>query len=181
MNNPFLIGEKIYLKAAEENDAEIIALSENHPDARMNLYYAVPTSRDQHVERIKQRQKDNSTIFLTICKLENDKPIGSTALFRIDWIGRMAIFYIAIAETENWNRGFGKEATKLMVDYAFSQLNLNRIQLHVSTENPRAIDVYEKAGFIKEGTLRQAMFFDNRYIDFYVMGILKSDWENKRS
>jgi len=93
----------------------------------------------------------------------------------------MATFYIAIAEKENWNKGFGKETTQLMVDYAFDTLNFNRIQLHVSKENTRAIDVYEKIGFVNEGTLREAMYFDNRYIDFYVMGILKKDWKKNKA
>ena len=68
-----------------------------------------------------------------------------------------------------------------MVDYAFATLNLNRIQLHVSTENERAIDVYEKIGFKIEGKLREVMFFENHYVDFYVMGILKSDWQKTSS
>ena len=177
MKNPFLIGQKIYLRAADDNDAEIIALSENHPEPRTSLFYAIPTNKEEQLNRIKQRQKDHSTIYLTICKKDNNMPIGSTAFFRIDWVGRMAIFYIAIAEKENWNKGFGKESTKLMVDYAFATLNLNRIQLHVSTENDRAIDVYEKVGFKREGILREAMFFENHYVDFYVMGMLKSDWQ----
>lgn len=181
MENPFLIGKNIYLRAAQENDAEIISISENHPDARASLYYAIPTSIDEQIDKIKQRQKDHSTIYFTICKKENNKSIGSTAFFRIDWVGRMAIFYIAIAEKENRNKGYGNEAAKLMIDYAFSTLNLNRIQLHVSIENPGAIRVYEKVGFIKEGTLRNAMYFDDHYIDFYVMGILKSDWKKDKN
>jgi RimJ/RimL family protein N-acetyltransferase len=181
MENPFLIGKKIYLRAAQENDAEIISVSENHPDARASLYYAIPTNIEEHIDRIKQRQKDHSTIYFTICKKENNKSIGSTAFFRIDWVGRMAIFYLAIAEKENRNKGFGKETTQLMIDYAFATLNLNRIQLHVSVENLSAISVYENAGFIKEGTLRHAMYFDDHYIDFYVMGILKSDWKKNKN
>lgn len=177
MNNIFLIGEKIYLRAAEEGDEEIITISENHPEPRANLYYSIPTNKEEQLERLKHRNKDHSTIYFVICSKENNKPIGSTSFFRIDWVGGMAIFYIAIAEKENWNKGYGKEATRLMVDYAFSTLNLNRVQLHVSTENERAIEVYEKNGFIKEGTLREAMYFDNRYIDFYVMAVLKKDWE----
>jgi RimJ/RimL family protein N-acetyltransferase len=181
MKNPFLIGEKIYLRAPENGDEEIVALSENHPEPRANLYYTFPTNLEIHADRLKQKQNDHTTIYFIICTKENDKPIGATAFVRIDWIGRMATFYIAIAESENWNKGYGKEATKLMTDYAFATLNLNRIQLHVSKENNRAIDVYEKIGFVKEGELREAMYFDSHYIDFYVMGILKKDWENLKS
>ncbi len=94
-------------------------LSENHPEPRQYLYYALPTSIETQWKRIEQRMQDHSTIFLTICKIEDDKPIGCTSYVRIDWVGRMATFYIAIAEKENWSKGYGKEATQLMVDYAF--------------------------------------------------------------
>ena len=178
MKNPFLIGTKIYLRSPEPGDENIIALSENHPEPRQYLYYALPTSIETQWKRIELRMQDHSIIFLTICKIEDDKPIGCTSFVRIDWAGRMATFYIAIAEKENWSKGYGKEATQLMVDYAFNTLNFNRVQLHVSVENERAIKAYEKVGFIKEGTLRQAMYFDNHYIDFYLMALLKDDYIN---
>ena len=176
IKNPFLIGEKIYLRAMEPGDEIVIAASENHPDARGWLYYALPSSFETQALRLKQKEQDHSTIFFIICTKEPDRPIGCTQFVRIDWVGRMATFYIAIAEKENRSKGYGKEATKLMVDYAFATLNMNRVQLHVSSENERAITVYEKSGFIKEGKLRQAMYYENHYIDFYLMAILKEDW-----
>jgi len=181
MTNPFLIGEKIYLRAPEEEDAPVYALSENHPQARAYLYYAVPSSIREHRLRLQERLKDHNSIWWTIATKEPDEAIGTTALVRIDWVGRMATFYIAIAEAKNWSKGYGSEVTKLIVDYAFETLNFNRIQLHVSTENPRAVKAYEKNGFKIEGTLRQAMYFANQYHDFYLMAILKEDWLKTRS
>ena len=182
MINPFLIGDKIYLRAPEPGDEVIYSLSQNHPDPRENLFYALPSSVAVHRENIKQQEADPNTIPFTICTINPDKPVGNTALFRIDWVGRMAVFYIAVAESENWSKGYGQEATRLMVDYVFDTLNLNRLQLHVFTGNQRAIKVYQKVGFEIEGTLRQAMFHKSKYCDFYVMGILAKDWKkiNKR-
>ena len=176
MTNPFLIGNKIYLRAPLEGDETVYALSENHPDARHFLYYALPTTHIQQKEKIASLVNDPNSILFTICKKESDKPIGNTAFVRIDWVGRMATFYIAIAEKENWSQGFGSEATRLMVDYAFNTLNLNRIQLHVSKENQPALNTYRKIGFKEEGQLRQAMYFNGRYIDFYLMAILRQDF-----
>ena len=119
---------------------------------------------------------DPNSILFTICNKEDSEPVGQTALFRIDWIGRMATFYLAIAEKEKWSKGFGKETTQLMIDYGFETLNLNRIQLHVSIENRHAVKLYKKVGFSIEGTLRQAMFHHNRYDDFYLMALLKEVW-----
>ncbi len=176
MHNPFLIGTKIYLRATETGDAELIARSENHPDPRQTLYYALPSAPEAIAERIRKAENDHSAIWFTIVNSKNDEPIGVTALVRIDWVGRMATFYIAIADKKNWSQGFGSEATRMIIDYAFTTLNLNRIQLHVSKENEAAVHAYQKAGYQIEGTLRQAMFHENHYSDFYVMGILREDW-----
>ncbi|MBP7462493.1 MAG: GNAT family N-acetyltransferase [Candidatus Delongbacteria bacterium] len=176
MINPFLIGEKIYLRAPEPGDENVAAAGENHPQPRETLYYALPSSLEQQRAKIKTWQEDMHTVIFTLCTIEPDQPVGLTALVRIDWIGRMATFYISIGDAANWSKGYGSEATRLMVDYAFDILNLNRVQLHVSTENPRAVSVYEKIGFVVEGTLRQAMYHHDRYVDFYLMGILRQDW-----
>jgi len=176
MKNPFIVGEKIYLRAPAEGDEYIYAISENHPEARHYLYYAFPSTLNQQKEKIERMVNDPHTILFTICSKENDKPVGNTAFIRIDWVGRMATFYIAIAEKKNWSKGYGSEATRMMIRYAFDVLNLNRIQLHVSTENKPALNTYRKSGFTVEGTLRQAMYFDGRYIDFYLMAILKEEY-----
>lgn len=180
MENPFLIGEKIYLRAMEERDEEIIAASENHPDARQTLFYAMPNSYKSIQEKWTKFRDDPNHLVFIICSKNPDKPIGITAFHRIDWVGRMAIFYIAISKKENRSKGFGSEVTELMVNYAFNTLNLNRIQLHVALENEKAIKIYKRAGFVVEGTLRQAMFRNGKYHDFFVMGILAEDWKSNR-
>jgi RimJ/RimL family protein N-acetyltransferase len=179
MNNPFLIGSKIYLRAAEAGDAEMAALCENHPDPRSFLFYGLPSSLEDQREKIHKARQDAHMILFTVCDRQTDQAIGQTAFHRIDWLGRMAIFYIAIAESKNWSKGYGLEATELMVRYAFSTLNLNRLQLHVLCKNERAVHVYKKAGFQIEGTLRKAMYFENKYHDFYVMGLLRDEWQIK--
>ncbi|NOX64654.1 MAG: GNAT family N-acetyltransferase, partial [Chlorobi bacterium] len=60
--------------------------------------------------------------------------------------------------------------------YSFDILNLNRIQLHVAVNNPAGIKIYKRSGFVIEGTLREAMYHNNEYVDFYVMGILRKDY-----
>jgi RimJ/RimL family protein N-acetyltransferase len=176
-DDAFIIGEKIYLRAVKPGDEEMIARLENHPDPRSTLFYAQPTSVQQIKERIDGFLTDPHVVVFIICTKEDDRPIGITALFRIDWVGRMAIYYIGIADKINWSKGYGSEATKLMVDYAFETLNLNRIQLHVYVGNEPAVEVYKKVGFKVEGTLREAMYHNGTFCDFYVMGLLRSDIE----
>lgn len=176
MKNPFIIGDMVYLRAFEPGDEKIIAISENHPIARETLYYARPSSLETLRDKLQRMNNDPNSIIFTICTKEPDNPVGMAAFVRIDWVGRMAIYYIAIAESENRLKGFGSETTRLIMDYAFNTLNLNRVQLHVAVENEKAIAVYKKTGFQIEGTLRQAMYRDGKYHNFYVMGLLKSDF-----
>ncbi|KAA3617313.1 MAG: N-acetyltransferase [Calditrichaeota bacterium] len=175
MKNPFIIGTNIYLRACEDDDKNIWAETENHPDPREFLFYALPSSPAEQLVKLEQAIADHKTVLFTICEKESDKSIGVTAFYRVDWISRAAVYYIAIAQKENWSKGYGREVTNLMIDYAFETLNLNRIQLHVYVGNERAVKAYQKCGFKIEGTLREAMFHKGHYCDFYVMGLLSSE------
>jgi RimJ/RimL family protein N-acetyltransferase len=174
--NIFLEGEKVFLRAFHEGDEEMVARIENHPGSRTTLFYAFPTNMQQQKEKIQKHLSDPNAVVFTICRKDTGAAIGQTAFFRIDWVGRMAIFYIGIAETKNRSKGYGTDTVRAMLDYAFETINLNRVQLHVSVENTAAVKVYKKVGFQVEGTLREAMFHKGRYVDFYVMGILKKDY-----
>jgi RimJ/RimL family protein N-acetyltransferase len=74
------------------------------------------------------------------------------------------------------DRGIGSEATRLLIDHAFTATALHRIDLEVYAFNPRARRAYEKAGFVVEGTRRDAFKFDGRYIDAVGMSILRPEW-----
>lgn len=176
LENPFLIGEKIYLRPVEPEDAKFLAKGENDPVVREALFLALPVSLTNEQEKVEQFIKSKEAIVLIIVEKATDQPVGQTAFFRIDYISRAALFYLAILDPAFWSKGYGSEATQLMVDYAFKTLNLNRIQLHVCAENTPAIKIYERVGFQKEGVLRQAMYRNGNYVDFWVMGILRSDW-----
>ena len=86
-------------------------------------------------------------------------------------------FGIVIGDKESWDKGYGTEATTLLVRYAFETLNLNRVWLHVFEENARAVRAYEKAGFRREGLLRQDHYRDGRYHNTIVMGLLRDEWK----
>ena len=67
---------------------------------------------------------------------------------------------------------------KVLLRYAFEELNLHRVNLSVFEYNPRAIRSYEKAGFRHEGRQRDALHRCGKRWDMLYMGILKSDWES---
>lgn len=174
----FLKGDLIHLRPVDpETDLEMFYRGENDPEVRDALFLALPATRDALRARLTQQLESREAILFTICTNEPVQAVGVTAFFRVDYVSRAAIFYLALLDRQAWGRGYGGEATRLMVDYAFATLNLHRIQLHVCAENAPAIRIYEKAGFVKEGVLRQAMYRRGGYVDFWVMGILREDWQ----
>ncbi|HQV63828.1 MAG TPA: GNAT family protein, partial [Anaerolineales bacterium] len=93
-----------------------------------------------------------------------------------NWASRNAFVGIGINNREDWGKGYGTEAMKLMLQFAFTEVNLYRVTLTVFEYNPRAIRSYEKAGFRHEGRLRGALLKDGKRWDVLYMGILCDDW-----
>lgn len=172
----FLSGSLIYLRPWQEEDVDLLFKGINDPAVRETLFTYRPKSKYELMEEIKKDLLNDKSIMLTICECSSSQPVGMTAFYRIDYVSRAAIFFLSIYDSAKWHMGYGSEATRLMVEYAFNCLNLNRIQLHVASENQKAVSVYEKCGFKMEGTLREAMYHNNRYVDFFVMSILRSDF-----
>jgi len=111
-----------------------------------------------------------------ILEKETQKPIGITSLIHIDPKNRNAECIIDIGEKTNWGKGFGREALKLLLDYAFLEMNLHRVSLRVFSFNEKAISLYEKMGFKHEGRSRQAIFREGKWHDIIHMGILQEEW-----
>lgn len=106
--------------------------------------------------------------------------IGAGGLHGIDRIARAATLGIFIGNRDYWGRGYGSDAVALLLEFAFDQLNLHRVSLHVYDYNTRAIRAYERRGFVHEGRLRQAGFREGRYYDILVMGILDEEYRRAR-
>ncbi len=180
MEHPFIVGGRVYLRAVEPGDAPLLAQCHNQPEVRDSFFIAFPTNIDRQGEEIKNLYERKEYVPFVICVKETGKAVGITAFHRVDLVSRAAVYSIRIADPVDWGRGYGSEVTRLMVAYGFETLNLNRIQLHVFVGNKRGLRAYEKVGFVKEGLLRQAMYRNDEYCDFYVMSILREEYYKKK-
>ncbi len=124
----------------------------------------------------RQRQDKDNLVF-AILALPEKQLIGNCGLHRLDWKNRAAMLGIVLGDKNYWNKGYGTDATRTLVRFAFEQLGLNRVELGVYDFNPRAIRAYEKAGFRRDGVRRQALYRDGTFHDVYLMGILRQDWD----
>lgn len=140
-----------------------------------------PVSEGQHQDWFEAIQRRNDVAIFGIRLLETDKLIGSCQLHSINYIHRSAELQIRIGDLSERNKGYGTDAIHLLLNFAFKDLNLNRVYLHVFETNERALRFYEKCGFIKEGVLRQAAYIDGHYLNVLVMAILETDWLQVKS
>lgn len=112
----------------------------------------------------------------TIYERASWRPIGTTALHKIDYRNRRAVFGIVIGESECRGKGYGTETARLMLDYAFTALGLHSVELQVFEYNLAGRRAYEKAGFREIGRRRQAQLMGGRLWDIILMDCLATEF-----
>ncbi len=103
--------------------------------------------------------------------------IGESVINEIDWELRSANFRIGIFHSDTCGKGIGTWATRMTCDFSFEKLHLHRLELDVFSFNPRAEKAYLKAGFKREGVLRDAVKDGDTYADDILMAILEDEWK----
>lgn len=116
--------------------------------------------------------------FIIIIKAEN-KPIGSVYLKNIDHGNEKAEYGIFIGEEACLNRGFGQEAARIVLTYAFEELHLHKIYLRVFAWNQPAVCCYKKAGFQEEARLKDEVKREGRYYDLIFMSAFAAAFTGK--
>ncbi len=118
-----------------------------------------------------------NTIF-TIFEKATKRAVGNAGLHAIDQRHRTAVFGIVIGEKDCWGKGYGTEATRLVLDYAFTAAGLHAVSLHVDAENVRGQRAYARAGFKLVGRLRESRRVGTTVQDSVVMDCLASEFES---
>jgi diamine N-acetyltransferase len=112
----------------------------------------------------------------TIYERATRRPVGNAGLHRIDYRNRSAEFGILIGEADARGRGYGTEATRLMLDYAFTALGLHNVMLMVYAYNLAGIRAYQKAGYREFGRRREAIWMGGRLWDIIYMECLATEF-----
>ena len=174
-----IVGEKVRLRPIERDDLPRYVEWFADPEVRRYLALYLPFSLAQEerwFENLLERLERREDVVLAIETAEGVH-IGNVGLHRIDWRNRNAELGIAIGERSYWNQGYGTDAIRTLLSLAFREMNLHRVFLRVDADNARGIRCYEKAGFRREGVLREAVFKEGAYHDQYIMSILQSEFE----
>jgi RimJ/RimL family protein N-acetyltransferase len=177
---PTLVGERAVLRPVCVDDVPALVDLVSDPvgqrltgsrasftEAALHAWYA---SRGAQPDRLD----------LAVVDLTTGEYAGEAVLNDLDADNRSCSFRIALRAGFR-DRGLGSEATRLIVGYAFDTVGLHRVSLEVYAFNPRAQAVYERAGFVREGVLRDALRWDDEYVDAIVMSILAPEWRATHS
>ncbi len=176
-----LVGSRVVLRRhAPGNVAAFLRWYADPEIARLARYQATPM-RPEEIERFfVARVVGPEALAMAVHENETDRLVGTCAFSQLDAENGSALYHITIGESDVWGRGYGTEATQLMLDHAFGTLGLHRISLYVFEFNERAIHAYKRCGFVIEGRSRESIWRDGRWWDEMAMSILESDWRARR-
>lgn len=178
---PQIVGRLVALRRPHPNDLpSVVRWYRDREIARLTRYQARPMSELEIERFFEHRMLADDALAYCIVELPDWRLVGFTTFSALDGDNGSVMFHITIGERDAWGRGLGTEVTELMLAHAFERLALHRVGLSVFSYNLRAIRAYEKAGFRVEGRLREAIVRDGRYWDEIQMGVLASEWLDRR-
>lgn len=177
--NPVLEGKDIFLRLMNEDDTENIVKWRNSDFVRRNFIYQEPFSKEGH-EQWKKTMVDTGKVVQFIISTKDGNPIGSVYLRDIDNVHKKAEYGIFIGEKNALGKGYGTQAARLIIHYAFEQLGLHKLMLRLLADNKQAYRSYEKAGFVQEAYLKDEVFLEGVYKDVIYMAVIhQNSMENE--
>jgi len=177
-----LTGSKVVLRRHVPENLEAFRRWYADPEiARLARYQEAPM-RAEEIERFfTARVVGPDALAMAIHERGTDRLVGTCAFSQLDGENGSALYHITIGEKDAWGRGYGTEATRLMLDHAFGVLTLHRVALFVFEFNERAIRTYQRCGFVIEGRSRESIYRDGQWWDELAMSVLESDWRRLRA
>jgi RimJ/RimL family protein N-acetyltransferase len=170
--------DRIYLRALELNDSELIHKWRQDISITKYLgcnffYVSLERERKSIENKILDDSKD---IYLGVCLKENNRLIGYVQINNIDlrnlkaeWGGTL------IGEKELIGKGYGEEASRLLLKFLFEQYPINKCYGYCLAEHPATVKMMKKMGFKQDGTLRQDIYKDGQFKDILLLSILRSE------
>lgn len=178
MKNPFLVGRNVFLRSVEISDTQLIQQWHNDPDIRRAARLGeLPVTYAKEEKDISLARDSQDEIYLLIVKKEKDQPIGFIRLNIVDRASRNMWLRMIIGDKNARGTNLAQEALTLVLDWIFSEQNMNRISLETYATNERAIRFFEKLGFKQEGVIREAVYVDGEYHNILSLGLLNKEFK----
>lgn len=170
-----LRGERVLLRPLGEGDLRRCVKWFSDPQVTRFLGRdpGITLAEEERWFREYERKRDEQIFAIEV----DGQHVGNVGLHRIDTRHRRADLGIVIGEADRWSRGYGTDALRAVLRYAFQGLALHKVSLDVLASNERAIRVYERLGFVREGVRREDVFKEGRFVDVVRMGILSREFD----
>jgi [ribosomal protein S5]-alanine N-acetyltransferase len=172
--NIYLEGDRIYLRGIGLDD-----VNENYcrwlNDPEVNRYLEsrfYPHTLDTLRNFVSSKIGDTDSPFFAIIVKDGDRHIGNIKIGPINYIHRFGDVGLLIGEKDCWNKGYGSEAIRLVVKYAFKILNLHKLTAGFYENNVQSIKAFQKAGFVQEGIRKSQYFVEGKYVDDVLLGVV---------
>jgi RimJ/RimL family protein N-acetyltransferase len=179
-DKPTLVGDSVLLRPVGVEDVPgLLKLVADPEGRRMTGTHRQDFPEDAAREWYRTRADHADRLDLAIVDRATGKYVGEVVLNELNTDNQSCGFRICLIGPTAFGRGFGTEATRLVVRHAFETVGVHRIELEVFAFNPRARRVYEKVGFVHEGTKRQALLWDGEWFDVHLMAMVADDWTSR--
>ncbi|MCJ7647715.1 MAG: GNAT family N-acetyltransferase [Candidatus Lokiarchaeota archaeon] len=173
----FIRGENVSLVPLNIDHVEQYTAWKNDVRVRVYARNAEPITVEQFKKSIEPKDEGaKKEITMEIWHNKDKKAIGSCGFFNIRWFERICLMGLKIGEPEYWEQSHATEATSLLIDYGFKELNFHKIYAYVFTPNVASWKCAEKNGLTREAILKKDTYINGKYEDTYVYSILKEDW-----
>lgn len=164
-----IVGEKVFLKILSEDDVDenyVEWLNDNEVTRFLESRWRAHSLEDLR-EYIKTINGSLNDILLGI-HLKNQEHIGNIKIGQIHPVHRFGDLGFLIGR-KYWNKGYGTEAIKLATEYAFKELNLNKLFAGIYCKNGGSYKAFMKAGYVEVGRLKRHVFFEGNYVDSIIV------------
>jgi len=172
-----LKGEQIYLRALEPEDLDFIHTIENDESIWEISNTTTPYSRfliKQYLENAHNDIYEVKQLRLVISNYE-EEPLGMIDVFDFDFKNRRAGIGILLKDVKNRNKGFGKEALQLLINYCFKHLDLHQLFCNISEENEASIKLFANQGFNRIGLKKDWNFHNGAFKNEYLYQLINTN------
>lgn len=172
----FLESERLIFRPLEEGDAEAGYRWINDPDIRRYLVSYLPVTFEEERQFMRGDKRKGNEVALAMIEKSTGRHIGGAGLHNINWRHRRATFGFLIGEKDSHGKGYGTEAMRTILGYAFGTLNLAKVKSVAAAVNTPSIRCHQKCGFVRAGYSRREFFVDGNWEDMIVFEIFAEDW-----
>jgi RimJ/RimL family protein N-acetyltransferase len=173
----FIEGVSIDLVPLNKEHINLYVKWENDPEVRIYARNIIPKTAED-MKKLLEPSEDNikTEINFEVWHKKDRKPLGFGEVANINWYLQMGWLGLIIGESEYWGQKIGEEVTRLMVEYAFNELNLFKIYAGITSANIGSWRCAEKNGFTREAVFKKDAYVNGKYFDVFIYTLFKEDW-----